>query len=74
MTALLYGVGHYGWAALPVVIPAAALLVRLFMIQHDCGHRSFFYSRWANDLLGRTLGVLTLTPSGRPSAPACVTA
>jgi len=62
MTALLYGIGHYGWATLPVAIPAAALLVRLFMIQHDCGHGSFFYSRWANDLLGRTLGVLTLTP------------
>jgi acyl-lipid omega-6 desaturase (Delta-12 desaturase) len=59
---LLYGVGRYGWAALPLAIPAAALLVRLFMIQHDCGHGSFFNSRWANDLLGRTLGVLTLTP------------
>jgi Fatty acid desaturase len=62
MAALLYGIGRYGWAALPVAIPAAALLVRLFMIQHDCGHGSFFNSRWANDLLGRTLGVLTLTP------------
>jgi len=32
------------------------------MLQHDCGHGSFFKSRRANDLLGRTLGVLTLTP------------
>jgi omega-6 fatty acid desaturase (delta-12 desaturase) len=54
---------HFGvWEALLLAIPAAALLVRLFMIQHDCGHGSFFASRRANDLLGRVLGVLTLTP------------
>jgi acyl-lipid omega-6 desaturase (Delta-12 desaturase) len=62
VAALLYGIGRYRWAAFPLVVPAAALLVRLFMIQHDCGHGSFFKSRLANDLLGRTLGVLTLTP------------
>jgi acyl-lipid omega-6 desaturase (Delta-12 desaturase) len=38
------------------------LLVRLFIFQHDCGHGSFFAARWANDLLGWVLGVLTLTP------------
>jgi omega-6 fatty acid desaturase (delta-12 desaturase) len=59
---LFYGAGRCGWAVLPLAVPAAALLVRLFMIQHDCGHGSFFKSRRANDLLGRTLGVLTLTP------------
>ena len=37
-------------------------LVRLFLIQHDCGHQSFFRSRAANDWLGRVLGVFTLTP------------
>lgn len=62
VAALLYGVDRYGWPALPLAVPAAALLVRLFMFQHDCGHGSFFTSRRANDLLGRTLGVLTLTP------------
>jgi omega-6 fatty acid desaturase (delta-12 desaturase) len=36
--------------------------MRLFMIQHDCGHGAFFPSRRANDWLGRVLGVLTLTP------------
>jgi omega-6 fatty acid desaturase (delta-12 desaturase) len=45
-------------------IPAAGLLVRLFIIQHDCGHGSFFKSRAANDWLGRVIGVLTLTPYG----------
>ncbi|MGH6948820.1 MAG: fatty acid desaturase, partial [Kiloniellales bacterium] len=32
------------------------------MIQHDCGHGSFFKSRALNDLVGRAIGVLTLTP------------
>ena len=62
MAALLYGVDRGVWMTLPLALPAAALLVRLFMIQHDCGHRSFFTSRGANDLLGRMLGILTLTP------------
>ncbi len=40
----------------------AGFLLRLFAIQHDCGHGSFFKNRTANDWLGRFLGVLTLTP------------
>lgn len=52
----------YGWVALLLVVPAAAFHVRLFMIQHDCGHGSFFKSRWANDWVGRVIGVVTLTP------------
>jgi acyl-lipid omega-6 desaturase (Delta-12 desaturase) len=50
------------WWALALAVPAAGLLLRLFMIQHDCGHGSFFRARWANDLVGRAIGVLTLTP------------
>ena len=37
-------------------------LVRLFMIQHDCGHGSFFRHRLVNDWVGRVIGVFTLTP------------
>jgi hypothetical protein len=40
----------------------SSFLVRLFMIQHDCGHGSFFHNRSANDWVGRVIGVLTLTP------------
>lgn len=40
----------------------AAFLVRLFMIQHDCGHGSFFRDRRLCDWIGRMIGVLTLTP------------
>jgi omega-6 fatty acid desaturase (delta-12 desaturase) len=52
------------WIGLVGVIPAAGLLVRLFMIQHDCGHGSFFRGRLANDWVGRVIGVMTLTPYG----------
>lgn len=45
-----------------LVVPAAFFLVRIFLIQHDCGHGSFFASRRANDWLGRVFGVLTFTP------------
>mgnify|MGYP002481605387 CR=1 FL=1 len=53
--------GRY-WLTLLLAIPTAGLLVRLFIIQHDCGHGSFFKSRAANDFVGRALCVLTLTP------------
>ncbi|MHC4481823.1 MAG: fatty acid desaturase, partial [Planctomycetota bacterium] len=50
------------WSGLALTVPAAGFLVRLFMIQHDCGHGSFFRRRRTNDAVGRILGVLTLTP------------
>ena len=54
--------GVSAWLPALLAIPSGALLVRLFMIQHDCGHNAFFSSRLANDWTGRALGVLTLTP------------
>jgi omega-6 fatty acid desaturase (delta-12 desaturase) len=50
------------WLGIVLVIPAAAFLLRLFMIQHDCGHGSFFARRRLDDWTGRAIGVLTLTP------------
>ncbi len=50
------------WLTLLLALPAAGFLVRLFLIQHDCSHGSFFRSRAINDWVGRVLGVLTLTP------------
>ena len=50
------------WASLLLAIPAAGFLVRLFMIQHDCGHGSFFRAKLANDWVGRVIGVVTMTP------------
>src|SRR5512133_3766771 len=62
--ALAWAAVHFGYWELSFLlgIPAAGFLVRLFMIQHDCGHGSFFRYRLANDWVGRFLGVLTLTP------------
>jgi acyl-lipid omega-6 desaturase (Delta-12 desaturase) len=50
------------WFCLLLAVPAAGFLVRLFMIQHDCGHGAFFHRRSTNDWVGRVIGVLTLTP------------
>jgi omega-6 fatty acid desaturase (delta-12 desaturase) len=50
------------WLTLALALPAAGFLMRLFMIQHDCGHGSFFKSRKARDRVGFMIGVLTLTP------------
>jgi acyl-lipid omega-6 desaturase (Delta-12 desaturase) len=52
---------HYA-LTLILAVPAAGFLLRLFLIQHDCGHGSFFKGRHANDWLGRCIGVLTLSP------------
>ena len=52
--------GHY-WSVIGF-IPAGGLLVRLFIIQHDCGHQSMFSNRRVNDWIGRFIGILTLTP------------
>jgi omega-6 fatty acid desaturase (delta-12 desaturase) len=58
---LTCSLGH-PWASLLVAAPAAGFLVRLFLIQHDCGHGAFFSDRRANDWVGRFIGVITLTP------------
>jgi acyl-lipid omega-6 desaturase (Delta-12 desaturase) len=62
--AMFATVEHAYWATLLLALPAAGLLVRAFIIQHDCGHGSFFASRTLNDLVGRAMSVLTLTPYG----------
>ena len=58
------------WLTLALALPTAGFLMRLFMIQHDCGHGSFFRSRKIRDVVGFWIGVLTLTPTpigGRPT-------
>jgi omega-6 fatty acid desaturase (delta-12 desaturase) len=47
---------------LVIALPAGGLLLRLFLIQHDCGHGAFFRRRASNDWVGRVLGVMTFTP------------
>lgn len=50
------------WLTLALSVPTGIFLVRLFIIQHDCGHGSFFKSKKANDWLGRLMSVFTATP------------
>ena len=50
-----------GWSLL-LVLPLAGLYIRLFIIQHDCGHGSFFGQAALNHRLGALLGVITLFP------------
>lgn len=61
--ALMWASLRFGYAiTLLLALPAAGFLMRLFMIQHDCGHGAFFRRRNLNDWVGRALGTLTLTP------------
>jgi omega-6 fatty acid desaturase (delta-12 desaturase) len=50
------------WLTLSLAVVAAGLVVRIFIIQHDCGHGSFFRSRTANDALGTVCSLITLAP------------
>lgn len=60
--AMYWSVVHgHPWVYVALLPSAVGFLVRLFLIQHDCGHRAFLPTRRANDWLGRCLGVLTLT-------------
>ena len=64
--ALWYGMylslGVSYWLTLVMAIPAAGLMVRVFIIFHDCGHGSFFRSQKANDVLGVLTGIMTFAP------------
>jgi len=53
--------GNYLASTLLTLI-ASGLLTRLFIIQHDCGHGSFFRTRDANEMVGRCISILTFTP------------
>lgn len=72
-TGLLFIVGWGGMALgvrqswhvgllLLLLLPVAGLFVRLFILQHDCGHGSFFTNPRLNDAVGRVIGVVTLMP------------
>jgi len=50
------------WAVAPLVVLNAFAAVRLYVIQHDCGHWSHFETRGQNDLAGYLISTFTLTP------------
>ncbi|PKQ09186.1 MAG: fatty acid desaturase [Alphaproteobacteria bacterium HGW-Alphaproteobacteria-12] len=60
--AMYFSIAIGYWLTLLLAIPTAGCAIRFFIIQHDCGHGSFFKSRRANNITGRLASVLTITP------------
>ena len=58
---LLLQYGYSYWIILALTAPAGAVLVRIFILFHDCCHGSFFASLRANRILGNICGILTFT-------------
>lgn len=58
---LYYTLSISYWLTLALVPLASGLLVRIFIINHDCGHGSFFKSQRANNILGFITATLTFT-------------
>lgn len=48
--------------ALVFTILASGLIIRTFIIFHDCTHGSFFHNKKLNDTIGTITGVLTMFP------------
>jgi omega-6 fatty acid desaturase (delta-12 desaturase) len=59
---MYFAVSWSWWLVIPLAAIAGGLVVRLFIIFHDCTHGSYFKSSLANDIVGYILGVLTFTP------------
>ena len=59
---MLYAFEYSYWITLLLAFPAAGFSIRLFIIQHDCGHGSFFKTQRANDLCGLFCSIFTFTP------------
>jgi omega-6 fatty acid desaturase (delta-12 desaturase) len=60
--AMYFSLSYSYWLTLVLSVPTALLVVRLFIMQHDAGHGSFFKSHKANDQVGFWIGLLTLSP------------
>ena len=59
---MLFFVDRAYWVTLLLAVPTAAFLIRLFIIQHDCGHGAFLKSARVSNAIGFVIGVFTLTP------------
>ena len=66
VVAMFYSLAIEAWwgygVTLALAVLAGGFVVRIFIIQHDCGHGSFFRAPWANELTGLLCGVVTFTP------------
>ncbi|MEL6877716.1 MAG: fatty acid desaturase [Pseudomonadota bacterium] len=59
---ILFAVKAGYFLALALTPIAGLLLLRIFIIQHDCGHGALMPTKRWNDWVGRALGVFTFTP------------
>lgn len=51
------------WALVPATgLLTAFAIIRLYVIQHDCGHLSYFSTRRLNDLAGHGASLVSLSP------------
>lgn len=50
------------WLTLGLAIVNGFFLVRIFIIQHDCGHQSFTKNRKANDIIGEICSLVSFMP------------
>lgn len=50
------------WLTLLLSVFAAGFMVRIFIIFHDCGHGSFFKSKYLNRIVGIVTGLIVFTP------------
>lgn len=61
--AAMYACAHVStWLVLALGVPTSGLMVRIFVLQHDCGHNALFKSRRANEAVGFMCSLVTLTP------------
>ena len=61
--AAMYVLAGVSYWLVPLLAPlAGGFLMRIFVIQHDCGHRSFLRGRRANTAVGIACSFLTMTP------------
>ena len=60
--AIYLTIGISVWLTLGLALLGAGLVVRTFIISHDCGHGSFFASKRANTIVGFVTGVVSFTP------------
>lgn len=63
LAAMYWAVMTGNWLLYALLLPpTGALTVRMFIMQHDCGHGSFFDSRKANTWTGRFISLFTFIP------------
>ncbi len=63
LTAAMYYTARFSvWLTLALAVPVSGLTVRIFMLQHDCGHNALFKTRRLNIISGMACSMVTFTP------------